>query len=222
MAPKINCDKSGTVLPGFRCATYLSFFGPTTWTLELCFKRSSKRISNHFSVGSGQNKECFWTPALSKQQYELLWQNLVPWGAGRASKHGAVLPASALNSCADPRVAFRRFFSSPWLHVNAEGTNGFCFIRRVGTEYSTKGTPRCLPLCFGPALEGRFAVEAVGFLPYCSSCARGRKKWLQRSKAGSSWMWFCTIPTVGKITDYKLSSFRAQTNLDQDILSVHG
>jgi len=50
----MNCDKSGMVLPGFLSATYLSFSGPTTCTLELCFRRSAKSISGHLLVGSGQ------------------------------------------------------------------------------------------------------------------------------------------------------------------------
>lgn len=92
--------------------------------------------------------------------------------------------------CADPRAAFRRFFSRPWLHVNAEDTDGSWFIHQAGAECSTSETPHCLPLCFGPSLYKRFPVEAPAFCPYSCSCARGERKRPWRSQADSYWKLF--------------------------------
>lgn len=180
------------VLPGFHSATYLSLSGPNTWTLEPCFKRSAKWISGHLSAGSGQTKECFWAPALPEQP------KFDPWGVGWASEPGALPSASTYHPgchpCTDPRAAFRRFFSRPWLHVNAEDTDGSWFIHQAGAECSTSETPRCLPLCFGPSLYKSFPVEAPASCPYSCSYARGERKLPWRSQADSYWKWFLYHP----------------------------
>lgn len=50
--------------------------------------------------------------------------------------------------CTDPRTAFGRLFSGPWLHVNAEGTDSSWFIHRASAECSTISLP--IFVCFGP------------------------------------------------------------------------
>lgn len=96
--------------------------------------------------------------------------------------------------CPDPRSAFRRFFFRPWLHVNAEGTDGFWIFHWADAECSTSETSHCLPLCFGPSLYRRFPVEAAAFLPYSCSCARRERKQHWRSKADSYWKLFLYSP----------------------------
>lgn len=181
------------VLPGFLSATYLSLSGPTTWTLELCFKRSAKWISGHLSAGSGQTKECFWAPALSEQQ------KFDPRGVGWASEPGALPSASTLHlfpGChpyPDPRAAFRRLFSRPWLHVNVEGAAGSWFIHWSGAEYSISETLNCLPLWFGPGLYGKF------YTPAAAPMQGVKGSDLREARLTAIRNDFCTVSTTGKI-----------------------
>lgn len=110
------------VLPGLLSATYLSFSGPTTWTLELCFKKSEKWISGHSPV---------WREQINKSmnafehQLCLSSRTLIPGVlAGPLSlvlfhQHPPCTYCPGCHPCNDPRIAFRRLFSGPWLHVKA-------------------------------------------------------------------------------------------------------